>query len=554
MSRLEHLQGVGRRIADDLPRLGAARALSEALPLLAETWVLDYDGYDDWLMTVGDAFTALGDASARGFTRFARGDLQGAIADQDENSLAAAFLLEAAGKAEAAARIYQRRGRWALAAYALEAARLDAAPAWEAAIAAYPEDVEPVAHGLAWLGLAEWCLLRDPARARRALQPGLLGLARFAVEAEEADDLEAAARRYALMADVGIALGAVEHLLEGALNAARVLEATGDPLAALATHHATAAQCVELGEPHAAALAFQDAARLAEAHRRSAAPSFWQAAADCWLAAAEQITHLPVGFAENALLARVEALNQIGAGASARETLRMLERLPLAADRSSHYAILASRLGAGVDAPAPPPVGPPPQGDRRRFADLLAARELGDDLEAALLDQSVHAPSPALRRDAMAALLNCRWKDALGPQLAARVLAHATGEVGWTALERLMSGPDAAAKGAALAILAGRPARRATALILGALVDPHTREAAGAALLSRARPAALGLLARAARRGGATGEIAIRALGQIGERALDALWQLATGGDAVGQRARAEFERLCPPERRRAYG
>lgn len=553
MSRLEDLQARGRRASD--ARLSDPRlALTYVLPLLAETWVLDYDGYDDWLMTAGDAFADLNMRAERGFTRFARQDLKGALADQPPHALSAAFLHEANGSATAAAEIYRRRGKWALAAYAFEAAGEDATSAWESAIAAYPADVDPIGNGLAWLGLAQWLLPRDERRAHAAIRPGLMGLARLAVQAEEVGDLESAARHYALMAEAGHAMGSTEHLLEGAVNAARVLTDLTDLQSAMQTHLSTATRCVEAAEPHAAALSFQDAARLADTHDRQRAPIYWQAAAECWGAAAECIDHLPPGFAENALLARVDALNRIGAGERVRATLAQLEMLPLRPDRTAHYAQLRAQLGAGTDAPPPPMVGTVRPAQAARFAGELAARELGDDLRSALLEQSVHAPSPALRRDAMAALLSVSWDIAAGQPRAANVLAQGEGEVAWVALTALLASPDPRVRNAGLAPLADRTERRVVHALLAALKDDATRATAHAALLHRPRPLGVGLLAGAARRPGRAAASAVEALATLGDRALDPLWQVAQARrDAVGLAARAHFDALCPPELRGAW-
>lgn len=547
---LRDLQAEGRKAASEVHRDPRA-ALDRVLPLLAYTGVLDYDGYDDWLMTAGDAFARVGQHDARGFTRYARGDVRGALDDQHVHSIARALLHEAAREPDAAAAIYQRNGCWALAAYAYEAADRDATEAWESAIVACPADVDPIGNGLAWLGLAQWQLPRDPAAARAALPPGLMGLARCAVVAEERDDLEAAARHYQLMAAVGAELGATEHLLEGALNAARVHQAMNDGSAALRTHLQTAARCVELDEPHAAALCFQDAARLADIHARHQAPIYWQAAAECWEAAAAIVAPLTAGFAENALLARIDALNHIGAAGRVRTTFMQLESLPLPAERTAHYATLRARLGPGEDAPPPPPVGTPRPPPTPRFADLLAARELGTDLEAVLLAQSVRAPSAALRRDAIAALLRCRWAN--GQADAAQVLAQCDGEAVWTALEHLLETGDLPTRQAGLSALAERPERRATALLLNGLRDLETHQSALNALTAIPRRRALGLLHAAARQKSAAAGPAIDALAALGDQALDALWQLSQGDDHLALDAKAHFERICPPEQRAAW-
>ncbi|MGK0359884.1 MAG: hypothetical protein ACI9U2_002190 [Bradymonadia bacterium] len=553
MSRLDDLRAHGRHAAA-LQRADPRRALDVVLPLLAETWVLDYDGYDDWLMTAGDAFADLGKTAERGFTRFARHDLKGALADQPAHSMSAAFLHEANGSTAGAAEIYRRRGKWALAAYAFEAAGEDATDAWQAAIAAYPPDVDPIGNGLAWLGLAQWLLPRDLRRARTAMQPGLMGLARLAVQAEEAADLEAAARHYALMAEAGHALGSTEHLLEGAVNAARVLTGLTDLQAAMRVHLLTATRCVELAEPHAAALSFQDAARLADSHDRQRAPIYWQAAAECWGAAATTIDHLPAGFAENALLARVDALNRIGAGARVRATLVQLEMLPLRPDRTAHYAQLRAQLGAGVDAPQPPLMGSPKPTAPPRFAGELAARELGDDLQSALLEQSVHAPSPALRRDAMAALLSFSWDALSGRARAAAVLAQGDGEVAWVALMGLLASSEPAVRNAGLAPLASRGERRVVRALLAGLGDDATYATAHDALLTRRRPAGIGLLASAARRPGPAATPAVEALALLGEDALDSLWQVSQARrDSVGAAALFHFQALCPRALRGAW-
>lgn len=566
MGELEDLQ----RSAERLASMGYADPgdkLRGALDLLSNDWVLDYQGYDDWLRSAGEALERLQIPVGVAFTYLARGDRGRALEhlSASEAPVARAFVVEGRDPAEAAS-LYLQQGCFARAAQAWERARAPerAIEAWRRALDAYPA-TDPGRHALAHLGLGHALLLAEREGARQAIDEGLMWLARDAVEAETAGDLPGAIDRYQTMAEVGDATQQVEHVLEGAVNEARLHEAQGDRDGAFLARAFAAAACESAGEHRAAAALYQEAARAAEGARPSHVDACWARAADAWWAAAARIDALSPALAENALLARLDALNRCDAGAGAlAETYEALAALGLSPATRDRYAQLAKSLDPSAferGQRARPPL-PARESSGRHWAAALFDHELGTSPLYALLECTARADSIIARRRATRALLallafpgdpDCHALAAvtLGPNVAVAstepvLLSYATHA-------------SADVRAAAVRGLSTRRGTRVANALVHALTDADfgVQMAAGESLGATGRGEAIGPAVRRAIEGPRSAALAV--VGWLGawtdDAALDPLFRIAQRATDEDVRAAAasRFERRCPVERRDLY-
>src|SRR5690606_37636703 len=108
---------------------------------------------------------------------------------------------------------------------------------------------------------------------------------------------------------------------------------------------------MDRGELHAAATLFREAADYCRRHELDYEAFYRMRAGEAHVRAAERSLALghAVELAENALMAAVDAFNELGAYSRVRETYRRLAQLPLSDKRSARYARLEARLGAVQD-------------------------------------------------------------------------------------------------------------------------------------------------------------------------------------------------------------
>jgi hypothetical protein len=550
-------------------------ALTLVLPLLEETWVLEHEGYDEWLLIAGEALTRLDRPAEAAWTYLYRGytDRPLELLRGEAVALDRALVLERMGRTEEAAQLYQRLGWWARAARALSAPRSSAAPgrvreAWEAAVAAYPEDVDLVGSVYARLGLAQTLIeAGDPEAAD--LDGALVGLSRLAVDAEEAGRLREATVAYRTLEAVGRARGEVEHILEGVVNRARLADDRGDALEALGHRLRGARRCIELGAVQAAAELLQEAAEDAGGRLVTLAMWCWDAAARCWAdcASGYQAARLPAGFVENALLARIDALSRVPGAASITAiatTFEHLSTLPLADARQARYRAAAERQRlAARTAQADPPMlrGP----DRtltdddavESWGSPLADRELGRAPLQVVKTLLLDGRWPGEQRRALHTIISARGESTADPAVARPVVQLLAGlperASARAALRRLAEHPRLGVRtDVAMALWTRTDAEAADVLLrLAADRSDSVARTAGRALAETARPRALGALAEAARTGpSAIAGPAIGGLESIGgEAAAEALFRAGqrTDDPEVALRARAAFDEVCDP-------
>lgn len=572
MSAIEQLQIEGRKAAE-LAKEDPRGALAATLSLLEHDWLLDYEGYDEWLMTAGTCLERLGEPAAAALCWLGREDLSGTLSRLPIEVAAKerAVVLERAGRDEEAARLFGRLGCWARAARVYEKAGRfeEALDAWVEAIAAAPEDADPVGWTFGHLGLAQLLHEDDDAdSAREPLRIGLIGLARLAVDAEEAGDLWIAAERYRVLATIGAHTHQLEHLLEGAVHLARLLEAEGDALGALEARLGAARACERAKAPQAAATFWQEAAELSEAHWPLLTSRLWRYVAEAWDQAADHLLSagLMPELAENALLARIDALNKMGDDPAIAASFRRLSALDLSERDKARYVRLAvesdrAARRASEASERPLDLRFRLAGDDDLWAAELLRRELGHDLRAALMDLTVWARSPIGRRRALRCLLRTFLDDEAQRQEGAlsgvRLLARNVNRVlAQQALVHLAGEAATEVRVAALEALAPVTRSDVTRLLVDSLrtLNEAVAQAAYWALSVRPRKDAVGLLVRAARSGNSReSEMAVDLIGALGAdaTALDALFDLSHEPGAVGVAAKARFEAICP-ERLRA--
>jgi len=565
------LEQKGYELAD-LARTKPQEALRGTLDLLENDWVLDYEGYDEWLLTAGECLERMSQHAAAALTWLGREDLEGTLNRLSETAAPRerAALLERAGKVEAAARLCGRMGCWARAAVVYETAgRLDQAEvAWQEAIAAYPADVDPVGHTYAQLGLAQLLYKQDDPKAQEPLTAGLIGLARLAVAAEDDRDLAKAQQRYRTLATIGSHTGQLEDLLEGAVNLARLLVETGDIQGALEVRVGAAKACREVGAAQAAATLWHEASALAARTSPLAEQALRFLEAQAWDDAADHIvdSDLLESLAENALLARIDALMRNDDLAAVRDTFGKLADLDLPEEQCLRYAKLAKRYArAGQN------IEPPDLRWLQRFrlvktydrwcAELIE-REYGEDIRAALLMLTVKADSILGRRRALRGLLRMFLgkEDRVESTINAVVLLAAAinQPIPRKAILKLLHDPSPQVREVVVATLGPISRREATVGLVEALRDSDAGvvETAHEALLDNPRSEAVPMLLKAARAGSVEeARMAVELLGALGDdpAALDALFELSRAEMSASAQAAVAFESNCPGHLRVVY-
>lgn len=200
--------------------------------------------------------------------------------------------------------------------------------------------------------------------ARTSLRTGDRQAAREAVVAS-VHLLEEAADRYATIGQrerafdcyqVLIAIGResleFEHVLEGYVNVIRILREDHLRYYALQSYEEAVAAAEKQGEVSAAATLAREMAAYARKEGLAAVSSFatlsqarlWQA-----VAAASQKRRAPPEIAENALLASVIALGEVGQYRQVGGVYEALSELPLEASRTRHYARARGRYREAQD-------------------------------------------------------------------------------------------------------------------------------------------------------------------------------------------------------------
>ena len=529
---------------------------------LRDDHVLDYEGYDDWLMEAGDILIGMDRPIAAAFTYLARSHRQGALRllPAETAPIARAFVLER-HKPKRSADLYLRQGCFARAARTWERVGewAEAAEAWENAVTAY-QDAERVTHGWALLGLAK-AQLRVGEDAEATFDTGLMLLAQDAVQAESQGDTLRAIEHYQTLRDVGEVTGLTEHLLEGAINEARLYEAEGDAYSAFSVRAHAAEICAECNEHHAAAVLYQEAARSAEGVQQGASAVCWARAAEAWAQAAKRVVEISARLAENALLGRLDALNHCGHHTKLADTYRALAMLPLKPEVRDRYLHLAEALPAHLS-DAELEAMPRLQLARRHWAAPLFAHEMGASPRDALLECTSFADSIIARRRATRALISLEaYPDKIDSLiLVAKTLGENENVLSTErVLLNMVEHQSASVRTAAIHGLARRRGTKVARVLVKTLNDEAVgvRSAGLECLTAEYRPEAIG-------------PAVTLALGTLERGALQAVRWLGTLPTSdclnplyrVGQRAplaavrdlgMSYFERRCPSHLRAMY-
>lgn len=278
-------------------------------------------------------------------------------------------------------------------------------------------------------GLARFNLSRTAKRSGnpQAAREAAIGAVHMIQEAadrfETSGERERAFDCFQVLIAIGEETGELEHVLEGYVNAVRILREDQLRYYALESYEQAIKKAAAAREAAAAATLAREMAAYARKEGLDAVAN--DAAlkeAALWRDAAALSTErgAPPEIAENALLAAVLSLGQCGRFTEVGARFRELEALPLDEKRRAHYARVAARYASVADQPleaAPLPshlrheTGFPPVW----HVDLVEWEQRGSAAEACadvLLDPQRHE---SLRRRALAARLT-----ALGVEAEAR--------------------------------------------------------------------------------------------------------------------------------------
>jgi hypothetical protein len=177
---------------------------------------------------------------------------------------------------------------------------------------------------------------------------------------EAADHFESIGQRerafdcFEVLAQVGRESGAFEDVLEGYVNAIRILREDHLKYFALQLYDEAIGAAAEQGEAGAAATLAREAAEYARSlGLEPAARRYSLRQADLWRVSARRSLErgAPTEIAENALLASVLAFGEVGQAARVGEAYSELATLDLDPARREHYARTARRYAAAKDDP-----------------------------------------------------------------------------------------------------------------------------------------------------------------------------------------------------------
>jgi HEAT repeats len=357
------------------------------------------------------------------------------------------------------------------------------------------------AAGLARFNLARTSRQENDARgARDATVAAVHRLEEAADRFETVGQRERAFDCYHVLIEIGSLTDAFEHVLEGCVNAVRILREDNLRYHALRLYEHAISLAGFAGEQTAAATLARemtDYARRQGLGRIATRGTLMQA--DLWKAVADSVAarNGPTHLMENALLASVLANAEAGQYTEVGAIYRKLQNLDVEESRREHYARAAKRYVDARDVPLDPGirdeklgehVGPP----EVWFVDLLEWEERGNAAEACadvLLDPSDEADR-ITRRTALVARLVALAADKAdrGEAVTAAVtVANYLAPVGLygllSPLETLYASDSAAVRLAAVRALSRYYYKRTFVTLERAIADPDAgvvKEAVGA--------------------------------------------------------------------------
>ncbi|PIV99865.1 MAG: hypothetical protein COW42_09685 [Deltaproteobacteria bacterium CG17_big_fil_post_rev_8_21_14_2_50_63_7] len=489
--------------------LVAAKHYQQAVPalrrLLHETYVTDFE-YDDWLRGLADSHKALKQPLPAGYVYLYLHYFDMALEcfKKAQSPLDLALCHESCGNFGEAATLYLRERKPVRAAVNCEKDQRpeDALAIWEGLQKSLDPDQIPYAAALVRLNWAN-CLKQcneDPTKIRRALVEALVLLEAVADEREHQGLLEEALDCYHLMIQIAQEQHSFENLSEGYINAIRILQERGRLLTSLRYYAGIGEIGIAWGESHAVATLYREAAEAVQRAGTLYSSYYMKAAADAWLAVAQQNLELgvPPELSENALLAALDCFNQIDDGANVVHCYQQLSRLDLEPEKVQRYGKLAAQ--AATERRDALPLYPPSEILRRApklpplWREDLIEWEGSDDsialLTQVIWDLNYH---DTVRRKALNLVLfyldvrdNQGMKDKRLLLEVAKTLAHMRPKLAFRGLKNLITNEDAEVR-AEVARSAGHVVHPSGLLLIEQLLEDPAADVKTAAIEALAK-------------------------------------------------------------------
>jgi hypothetical protein len=376
-------------------------ALSMLRSLLSHAHTIDYE-YQEWMNATAEVYEKhLNDPLAAAYVLLASGYTQTnhqqspirRCLERTNAPIVKAKSHESQKQYSEAARIYLQQNRFAHAAVNHEQAKEfgPARAAWETLLSRQVLQQSSYLLALVHLNLSLCCLHLDD---KKAHHEHLVTTTRLLEEA--ADDYETKGDRemtfycYQVMLKLGKEVNSYENIAEGYLNSIRVLK--GDNLKNYVLQYYEEFQrlSMEREEFHAAATLYREAAEYCARLGLPYAKYYESKSGEAWSKAAESNEKRggPPELSENALLAAIDAFNQVGDQLRVKALYERLVGLSLADKRKKRYQELLSRfqnITQEVTGLTPfreqmRPTG----GTALWYVDILEWEQDGDPLEVAL--------------------------------------------------------------------------------------------------------------------------------------------------------------------------
>ena len=448
-------------------------ALSLLRSLLNHTHIIDYE-YQEWMNATAEVYEKhLNDPLAAAYVLLASGYTQTnhqqspirRCLERIEAPIVKAKSHESQKQYSEAARLYLQQGRFAHAAVNHEQAKEfgPARAAWETLLSRQVLQQNSYLMALVHLNLSLCCLhLND----KKAHHEHLVTTTRLLEEA--ADDYETKGDRemtfycYQVMLKLGKEVNSYENIAEGYLNSIRVLK--GDNLKNYVLQYYEEFQklSMEREEFHAAATLYREAAEYCARLGLPYAKYYESKSGEAWAQAAEANEKRggPPELSENALLAAIDAFNQVGDQLRVKTSYERLVSLALADKRKKRYQDLLARFqNVTQEATALTPFREQLRqtgGTALWYVDILEWEQGGDPLEVAL--SMVWNPDyhEVARRRALKLLLLIHDERRAGAESTAGLckIAEALGDIQVYAvlapLEKLASHPEATVRAKAV--------------------------------------------------------------------------------------------------------
>lgn len=427
--------------------------------LMLETHVSDLE-YDDWLRGLADAQQALNKPLDAGYVYLYLHyfDRAGDCFLRAKSPLDLALCHESQKRHQQAADIYRKEGRLAHAAASYECVKQfdTALQCWEELATALDPRQQRYLALLCKLNIINCLKLLggDERRAKRELVEALVLLEQEAEERENTSRIDDALDCYQLMIQIGLEQASFENLCEGYVNAIRILREQGRFLTALRYYAGIGEAGRKVGEHHAVATLYREAAEAANRAGLLYTTHYVKLASEAWFDVSRRNAELGLAaeLSENALLAALDGYNQLDDSAAVLRCYEALAALPIAPDRQRRYLSLAET--ARKERRDPLGIYPPSEILRRgpRFQaiwrDDLLEWEVGDAYDAlfsrAIWDLGYH---DTVRRRALNLVLHVlddREKRARSAEIEAELahsFAYMRPKVAHRGLLRLLQSP-----------------------------------------------------------------------------------------------------------------